>query len=321
MAFLIHFIHFIHSFNKGWMFRGMVGRKIPSQIKRDVRRRCGFGCVVCGLPLYEYDHLLGFAEVKRHLAEEITLLCDKHHRERTSGMLPTAAVVAADASPYNLHRGTSSPYHLHFSGDECYVQVGSSKFMVGRPIGDTVLLPIVIDNFAPLSFRSEDGRLLLGVELHDEHDQVVLSVVDNELVYAVGSWDIEFVGRNLVLRSGCGSTFVDLAFDPPGGIVVKKGRLLHGGVEVIVEREWVAISDTHYLIRNFTSISSVGFALGEYALGVNAGVRISPLPRRLRSDPRAGYILARKRVKAAEDDLRQVKENLAKRGIGIRGIN
>ena len=38
-------------------------RNMPLPIQREVRQRCGFGCVVCGLPLYEYDHLLGWTNV------------------------------------------------------------------------------------------------------------------------------------------------------------------------------------------------------------------------------------------------------------------
>jgi hypothetical protein len=62
--------------------REEISRNIPFPIKRKIRQRCGFGCVICGLPLYEYEHLLGFAKVKRHVEKEITLLCDQHHREK-----------------------------------------------------------------------------------------------------------------------------------------------------------------------------------------------------------------------------------------------
>lgn len=32
-------------------------RNIPLPIQREVRQRCGFGCVICGMPLYEYEHM------------------------------------------------------------------------------------------------------------------------------------------------------------------------------------------------------------------------------------------------------------------------
>lgn len=74
-------------------------RKIPLPIQREVRQRCGFGCVICGVPSYEYHHMKGWATVKEHVAEDITLLCDGHHREVTSGLLPEEKVSEANARP------------------------------------------------------------------------------------------------------------------------------------------------------------------------------------------------------------------------------
>jgi hypothetical protein len=82
-------------------------RNIPLSIQHEVRRRCGYGCVICGIPLYEYEHMLGWANVQRHVAEEITLLCDQHHRESTGGLLPIEAVREANSNPFNLRAGVS----------------------------------------------------------------------------------------------------------------------------------------------------------------------------------------------------------------------
>ena len=73
---------------------GSPARDIPLPIQREVRQRCGSGCVICGLPFYEYDHMLGCENVKSHVADEITLLCRLHHGGKTSGLLPAAAVVS-----------------------------------------------------------------------------------------------------------------------------------------------------------------------------------------------------------------------------------
>jgi hypothetical protein len=100
--------------------------RIPNDIKRRVRQRCGFGCVVCGLPLYEYDHLVPWSEVKTHEADNLVLLCDRHHREKTSGLLPVAQIVEANDTPANLATGTSSPLDLHSGGHGCEALIGSN---------------------------------------------------------------------------------------------------------------------------------------------------------------------------------------------------
>ncbi len=46
------------------MSSNSVRPKIPLPIQREVRQRCGFGCVICGLPLYDYDHIIGWAETE-----------------------------------------------------------------------------------------------------------------------------------------------------------------------------------------------------------------------------------------------------------------
>ena len=79
---------------------------------------------ICGLPLYEYDHLVPWAEVRQHTAENIMLLCVQHHREKTSHLLPLATVTEANADPYNRRLGVSPPYDLYYSGDSCEANIG-----------------------------------------------------------------------------------------------------------------------------------------------------------------------------------------------------
>jgi len=125
---------------------------IPLPMQREVRQRCGFGCVVCGLPLYEYEHMLGWANVKQHVAEDITLLCDQHHREKTGGLLPEKEVAQANADPYNLRQGVSKPYDLHYSGTECEALVGSNRFTTQDEGYGTIMVPISVDGIPVVGF-------------------------------------------------------------------------------------------------------------------------------------------------------------------------
>lgn len=106
--------------------------EIPDPMKRAVRQRCGFGCVICGTPLYAYDHIIDYREVKEHKAENLTLLCDSHHREKTNGLLPLAQVQKRNASPYNIQHGVSSPYGLHLDGPRFDVLFGGNQFFEER---------------------------------------------------------------------------------------------------------------------------------------------------------------------------------------------
>jgi len=52
---------------------------VSDPTKRIVRQRCGFGCVICGLPIYQYDHMYGYTVETADDPTVITLLCARHH--------------------------------------------------------------------------------------------------------------------------------------------------------------------------------------------------------------------------------------------------
>ena len=218
-------------------------RNIPQQIQREIRQRCGFGCVVCGLPLYEYDHLLGWAKVHRHVAAEITLLCDQHHRERGSGLLPLSAVETANRNPYNLRAGTSKPYDLHFTGNECEVTIGGNSFSASDGGYGTKLLPVSVDGTPLLEFVLGDGHLMLSLNIFDEFNRLILQIQNNQLVQSANPWDIRFVGQNLVVREAVRRILVDITFLPPNQIKIQRGRFLRNGVEILIHPNRIVIAN------------------------------------------------------------------------------
>lgn len=240
-------------------------RNIPLAIQREVRQRCGFGCVICGLPLFDYDHLLGWANVHRHRADEITLLCDMHHREKGAGFLTSEAVEAANRDPHNLRTGVSKPYDLHYSGSECEIAIGGNTFSA-RDMGyGTVLIPVSIDQTALIGFILGDGHLLLTLNLFDEYNDLILRIRNNHLFYSVSPWDIRLVGRNLVIREAERRILVDMTFEPPNRIIINRGRLLHNGVQILIHPDRVVIAnDGGKLSRNVFRNAPVGIVIGPH---------------------------------------------------------
>ncbi len=214
---------------------------IPLPIKREVRQRCGFGCVICGLPLYDYDHILGWSETKRHLADEITLLCDKHHREKSSGLLPNEFVIQSDKNPYNLQVGISEPYILHYAGSECETTIGNLVITTKDRGYETQIISLSIDDITIVGFTMLEGHLLLTLNLFDEFNNYVLRISDNQLVYSISPWDIEFVGRNLIIREAHKNIFIDISFQVPNKIIINRGHFILNGVEVSISPDFVHI--------------------------------------------------------------------------------
>jgi trigger factor len=249
-------------------------------MQREIRQRCGFGCVVCGLPLFEYDHLLGWAAVQRHVAEEITILCDQHHRERGSGLLPIATVEEANKAPFNLRQGVSNPYDLHYAGTECEIVLGGNTFGAQDAGYGTILVPIWVDGIPLLAFILGDGHLLLNLNLFDEFNDLVLQIRNNQLTQSVSPWDIRLVGRNLVIREAARKILVDITFEPPSRIVINRGRFLRNGVEILIRPDRVVLANNGMLFAGQTVQNlPVGLVIGPSHPGASTLIHAPQVPR------------------------------------------
>lgn len=210
---------------------------IPEPIKRAVRQRCGFGCVICGLPIYDYEHMEEWAKVKRHVASEITLLCPHHHREITNSLLPIDDVRKADSDPCNLRTGVSTGYDLHYSGGNCNFIVGGCSFYFNNKQSSATAIVFAIRNVPLLAFTFEDGQVLLSIQIFNSAGDRVLWIDRNELRYRVETWDVKFEGQVLEVRKGKGHVLFEVRFAPPDRIEITRGYLQLFGYEILVRPE------------------------------------------------------------------------------------
>lgn len=245
-------------------------RNIPLPIQREVRQRCGFGCVICGMPLYEYEHMNEWAEVKRHVADEITLLCDKHHREKTGGLLPKQVVFEANKRPFNLNENVSKPYDLYYSGDIAEVYIGNNGFSCQNQGYGTVLYPLVIDNIPLIGFVLADDHLLLNLVIFDEFNLPVLQIRNNQLFYSISAWDIQLVGTVLTVREAERKILVEIKFDPPNRVSITRGRFLLNGVEVIIRKDEIKVTGGPTLKNMRLNGFNGGLVIGQNDLGIQA---------------------------------------------------
>lgn len=257
-------------------------RNIPLPIQREVRQRCGFGCVICGMPLYEYEHMEEWAEVKRHVAEEITLLCDQHHREKTGGLLPKEVVKEADKNPYNLRKGVSKPYNLHFAGKEAKVEIGGNSFTCQDRGYGTAMVPISVDGTPLIGLVLADGHLLLNVVIFDEFNAPVLHIKNNQLYYSTSPWDIQLVGTKLTLREAHRKILLEIDFYPPNRVVIERGRFLRNGVEILVRPSNLLVTNNSTLLSgNHAHNCYGGLIIGYHEKPIGGFMAIAGVPRYL----------------------------------------
>ncbi len=210
------------------------GRKAISRpMKHEVRKRCGFGCVVCGSPFYEYDHIEEYSTVLGHSAENLTLLCPEHHSEKTRGLRTRGQVEWANANPFNRRSQGSSPYPLAYEGSDSRISVGSNEFI--HNIGDVYQEPLVLNGEPVLQFRTEEGRLLVRARFSDSSGSTILRIEENELSYNTNLWDVEFIANTLVVREAARKIIAKVVFNPPGGLTVERAFFAHDGLTVQVK--------------------------------------------------------------------------------------
>ncbi|TCP66288.1 HNH endonuclease [Sphingomonas sp. PP-CE-1G-424] len=182
---------------------------IPEGVKREVRQRCRFGCVICGMPVYHYDHVIEHAVVREHAAENLTLLCPNHHDAKTRGRLAVEAVQEHNAAPFNLNRKNTAGLDIG-RARELRLEFGTNWYETDTPAENIAKSVVVVNNRTYLAFDREDGWLTASAIVTDLNGTELLTVVRGELVASTALWDITYVGSRLTARQTGGGIILDL---------------------------------------------------------------------------------------------------------------
>ncbi|MBV1952439.1 MAG: hypothetical protein KUG64_09655 [Cycloclasticus sp.] len=213
-----------------------LSRRIPENIKREVRRRDGFGCVICGAALYDYEHFNPeFKDAEKHKADGITLLCPNHHRAKLAGTLTEDDYRNAISQPYSISHGWSS---TEFSQGEFSPQfiIGPATFNLGTSIcmvdGEQIM------GFSPPEEPGAPPRI--SMKLRDETNQVVFEILNNEIKVNSSAYDIKSTGQTWAIRSTDG-IIADLTFDLPYRIHISRLNLISGEWELRADKSSISV--------------------------------------------------------------------------------
>ena len=80
----------------------------PPDVARELRRRSGFGCCRCGLPVVQYHHIVPWHIEEHFRVEDMMALCPYCNDAATKGALNEAAQRRYQAEPHNVRTGHSS---------------------------------------------------------------------------------------------------------------------------------------------------------------------------------------------------------------------
>jgi len=193
-------------------------RDIPDPVKQQVRRRCGFGCVLCGGSIIEYEHVNPpFSEAKVHDPLRIALLCPGCHAKVTRKFLSKDTVKGAMSDPFCKTAGYASDF----------LDIGKAHPKVGFA-GVTLTncqIPIQVKGVPLFEIKeAEEPRapFRLSATFSNSRGQPSLEIVDNEWRVYGTNWDAEAIGGAITIRDNPSHVSLRLVANPPDGGTIEQ---------------------------------------------------------------------------------------------------
>lgn len=196
----------------------------PGPIARQLRQEAGFGCCKCGHPIIQYHHIVPYSVEAHFRPEDMMALCPNCHDEATAGAMKPERQRYYKAYPHNMKKGFARGL-LTINEENVAILIGGNVFEGGGPF-------IVVDDELMIGLElNEFGCLDLFLNLYDEHDKAMLSIVRNEWVSGDPlPWDIDANyqtlnvrrrKREVALRLNCRRSPIELS-----GSVWRNGHLI-----------------------------------------------------------------------------------------------
>lgn len=160
-------------------------RPQPSaDVKRELRKRAGYGCCRCGLPVYQYHHIVPWHIEEHFRVEDMMVLCPTCHDAATKGSLTEARQRQFQENPHNIEKG-------YASGDllvgQQYVALDFGGVLL---VGDGSSISVDGEDLLRISLSNE-GELELSIELRDESGRTLATIEKNEWISGDPSlWDM-----------------------------------------------------------------------------------------------------------------------------------
>ena len=201
-------------------------RTISDVIKREIRKRCGFGCVRCGLAFFDYEHFdPDFKDAKEHRAEGITLLCMQCNQKRARGTLSVETVAAANLAPKCLEQGFATE-SFDFGSNPMQITLAGVTFTNCPTL-------IEVNGFPLLSIRGPEAPgapYRLSGFFADDTGDITLKITDNHWSAGADNWDVECVGPLVTIRNGPRLISLVLRQEPPTRLVIERINMAFEGI-------------------------------------------------------------------------------------------
>lgn len=195
-----------------------LARQIPVTVKREVRRACGFGCVVCGNTFIQYHHAgIEYANATTHDPAKITLLCGGCHDRVSRGTYSNEKIDEHIQRPYCL---TNGPAHteLDYGTIAPHVSFAGSVF-------ENCTFPIRVHDYGVVRLDRpvEAGApVLLSALFTNSRGEINLAISANEVMLMPDNWDATAEGTRLRLWDDRGQPSLTLNVRPRQALEIER---------------------------------------------------------------------------------------------------
>lgn len=235
-----------------------LGRTIPSPIRRMVRQRCGFGCVRCGLSLYDYEHFEpDFKDAQEHNPEGITLLCMQCNQKRLRKVLSVESVREANLNPKCLQQGFANEA-FDFGSESIIVVFAGVTFTNCTHLIRVAGIPIL----SIANPEQEGGPYRLSGRFADDCGQATLKIEENVWSVGADSWDVECEGPRIIVRRGFGDIVLILKSEPPKRLIIERINMEFEGVYFRGNQDLLEISTDQKNWSQWKGIDVQNFFIG-----------------------------------------------------------
>ncbi len=210
-----------------------LSRNIPNEIKRIVRKKYGFGCIICGCAIYEYHHYNPpFSEAKEHNPEKIVLLCGKCHDHISRGIWSEEKIKISSNNPKCLEQGYSQSI-FDFQENKPEIIFGPSTWINTTIIINVFNKPVLIIEEP----EEEKTPYRLSGLFYDDKSNCIFKIIENEWHGLIENWDIEITGRTLIIRRELRKVALKLTIYPPNKIIFDKININYKGALIKGEKD------------------------------------------------------------------------------------
>lgn len=204
-----------------------LSRDIPAAVKREVRQRCGFGCVVCGLAIIQYEHVAPeFHEAKEHDPEKITALCGACHDKVTRGVWSKEKIIRHNDNPKCVSDGYAADFF----------DIGETLPMVVFGSTEWKDTPTIIEAFGQtilgLSLDDDSGLVQISGIFHNDEDQEIFRIDNNEWKGSTDNFDIDVIGSTLTIRKENRKIALKIRVEPPNVFIVEEIDMVFKGAKI-----------------------------------------------------------------------------------------